>query len=94
MAETSTGKPYKDAPLESNRFLRKFFESVDSSELIWHRDKKNRTIKVLEGNDWMFQYDNSLPFVLEKNKTYTVQAETFHRLIKGTGNLILEIEEE
>lgn len=93
-AEISTGKPYKDFPLEEHRFMRKFFESVDSDELIWHKDKKNRTIKVLEGTDWMLQYDDKLPFVLEQNEVYTIEAETYHRIIKGNGTLILEIEED
>jgi hypothetical protein len=40
------------------------------------------------------QYDDALPIMLEKNKVYFIQAETYHRIIKGNGNLILKIVEE
>lgn len=94
MAETSIGKPYKDTPLDYNSFVRKFFETVDSDELIWHRDKKNRTIKVLEGEGWLIQYEDKLPEEMQKGSVYHIEAESYHRIIKGKGNLILEIREE
>jgi hypothetical protein len=94
VAETSTGKPYKDTPLDYNRFVRKFYHSVESDELIWHRDKKNRTVKVLEGNGWFLQFEDKLPEEMKKNEVYRIEAETYHRIIKGKGNLILEIREE
>jgi len=62
--------------------------------LIWHRDKKNRTIKVLAGNGWLLQHDNKLPEEMKMGEYYNIEAEKYHRLIKGNGNLILEIKEE
>ncbi len=94
MAEISTGKPYKDTPLDEDRFIRKFYHSIDDEELIWHRDKKNRIVKVLEGEGWFLQFEDKLPEEMKRNEEYTITAETYHRIIKGKGNLILEIREE
>ncbi len=93
MVETSTGKPYNDKPLDIGRFLRKFDKNIDPSELIWHRDKRTRIITVMGGEEWKLQYDNQLPITLEKNKQYKIEKESYHRIIKGNGTLVLEIEE-
>ena len=55
MAETSSGNPYTDRGDE-----RIFSEDVEDAELIWHRDKYNREITILEGVDWQLQLDNEL----------------------------------
>ena len=51
-------KPYIDEIqydlFEGRKHLRTF-DNVDSDELIWHRDEKNRTIKVIESKDWKLQ---------------------------------------
>lgn len=94
MAETSTGKPYDDKPLDIGRFLRKFDKDIDDNELIWHRDKRSRVITVMSGEDWKLQFDDLLPVTLKKNKEYKIPKETYHRILKGRGNLILEIREE
>ena len=39
---------------------RTFESSVDGEELVWHRDRQTRTVKVLEGTGWRFQMDNHL----------------------------------
>lgn len=90
MAETSTGKPYKQIHLKEY-ILREFDESVDESELIWHRDKKDRTIRVKGGQGWQLQLDNELPKDLVIGEQYTIPKEEYHRVIKGEDNLILEI---
>ena len=92
MAETSTGKPYKQIHLKEY-ILREFDESVDESELIWHRDKKDRTIRVKGGQGWQLQLDNELPVELVENQIYTIRKEVYHRLIKGEDNLLIEIYE-
>jgi hypothetical protein len=48
----------------------------------------------MSGEDWKLQFDDLLPFILEKNKEYKILKETYHRILKGRGNLILEIREE
>jgi len=87
-------KPYNDIfPLE-NTFIRTFSENVNEEELIWHRDKKNREIKVMDGIGWFLQYDNQLPIQMIIGKTYYIKAEEYHRILRGKNNLILEIKEK
>ena len=83
--------PFVQTKLGENTVLRTFNESVDNSELIWHMDKEDRLITVLESNNWYLQMDNSLPVKLEKNRRYFIPKMTYHRVIKGSGSLILEL---
>jgi hypothetical protein len=86
-------QPYQEI-FSTDYKTRTFFESVDEDELIWHRDRKDRHILVKESNEWYFQFDNELPFVLEQGKTYFIEAMRYHRVIKGRGNLVIEIRED
>ena len=87
-------KPYNDIfPLE-NTFIRTFSENVNEEELIWHRDKKNREIKVMDGIGWFLKYDNQLPIQMIIGKTYYIKAEEYHRILRGKNNLTLEIKEK
>ena len=73
---------------------RTFDSSTDEEELVWHRDKQNRIVKVVEGNGWKFQMDNELPKELKTGDVLYIPKETYHRVIAGSGNLIVEIEEK
>ena len=84
--------PFVQTKLDENRALRTFNESVDNSELIWHMDREDRLITVLESNDWKLQMDNALPVKLEKGRTYFIPKMTYHRVIKGSGSLVLELQ--
>ena len=75
-------------------FERTFDEDVAEEEMVWHRDKRERSIHVLEGKGWKIQFDNELPTELEKGKYYVIPEMDYHRVIKGEGSLILEIEEK
>lgn len=86
--------PYDDKRVDDKKFIRVFEENVDSEELIWHRDKKDRVVRVLEGNSWKLQYDNQLPFEMVENEEYFIEAYQYHRIIKGRNNLVLEILEK
>jgi hypothetical protein len=85
-------KPYIETK-NGNVIKRTFSESVDNSELVWHRDKKDRIVKVLSENDWMIQFDNELPIKMNINEEYYIPKESFHRVIKGNGELVVEITE-
>jgi len=80
--------PFKEI-IENNYYIRLFEEQTDSSEFVWHRDKEDRIIESLHQTDWKFQIDNELPISFEK--TIFIEAEKYHRLIKGTGSLKLKI---
>ena len=85
--------PYKDE-LEGDTKIRTFPEDVGEEELIWHRDKNDRDITILEGAGWQLQMDNKLPVELVKGKLYNINAMEYHRLIKGDGTLKIKIWEK
>ena len=91
--ETFIGNTFTDSFVADNTFIRTFDENVDDGELIWHKDRKDRVIKVIEGVDWKLQKDNQLPMVLEPGTWYYIKKEQYHRLLKGIGKLKLEIQE-
>ena len=74
--------------------VRGFSQSVSQSDLVWHRDRENRTIIVVEGRGWQFQRDNCLPELIREGDRITVSAGEYHRLIKGDSDLIVTIIKE
>ena len=88
---------YKDTILVDQTNFKKFYRTfdytIDPENLVWHRDHKNRVIQVIEGANWYLQFDNELPVELEVGKEYYIPKNHYHRIIKGSGNLILEIKE-
>lgn len=81
--------PFTEMSLGNNQYIREFGTDVDTHELEWHIDREDRTVEVIENNDWQFQLDNNLPILLEE--TIFIPKETYHRVIKGTGNLKVKI---
>ncbi len=84
-------KPYLDIKYRKGSFIRVFFPWLKEKELVWHRDKEDRSVTALFNFSWKFQFDNELPFLLKRE--IFIQKETFHRLIKGKGLLVLKIKE-
>ena len=82
-------KPFREDVISESVVIRTFTPDISESELKWHWDREDRKIEPLNENDWKFQYDNCLPF--EINKEIYVHAGDFHRVIKGTTNLIVKI---
>ena len=80
--------PFKEKT-QKNISIREFSSNVDSSELIWHKDKEDRIVEVIQNSNWMFQMDNELPKLL-KDKLF-IPKETYHRVIKGNGDLVVKI---
>jgi len=99
VAETSFGKspclfPYSETYDKDLNIIKRVFEpNVDSEELVWHRDKKDRIVNVVENNGWQLQYDNELPTELKVGFIYYLKKETYHRVLKGKGKLVVEIKE-
>lgn len=85
--------PYFDENLNNKEFVRSFSKDVLSEELVWHRDKKNRIVTVLEGEGWEIQFDEELPRAIVVGEKITIPAHTFHRIKRGTSDLKLHIEE-
>jgi len=83
-------KPYRQKHFK-NVIIREFGLDIPHTELVWHRDKKDRIVEVLEGDGWEFQYDNELPFTLEKGDMLVIKKETYHRVKKGNSKLVIKI---
>lgn len=83
--------PFEEEKIKDNIFIRTFSVDVDEMDLIWHTDKENRFIKVLEGNGWQFQYDEELPFEMTDGLGFPVMKGQIHRVIKGLGPLKIEL---
>lgn len=86
MVEISSGKPYKDVGV-----IRIFSSDVDGEELVWHRDREDRKITVLEGEGWQFQFNGSLPFELTEGRKFNIPEGMYHRVIKGKTDLVLKV---
>lgn len=86
-------KPYRDRQLKENTFQRIFREHTNEAELVWHRDRKDRTVKVIESAGWKFQADNKLPIELKEGDVINIKAKSYHRIHKGSGSLVVEITE-
>ncbi len=84
-----TGRPYSEKK-EDGYIIREFFHDTPSFEFVWHRDKEDRVVQATQDTDWLFQLDNEVPQRLSKNKLF-IPKETYHRLIKGTGDLVVKI---
>jgi hypothetical protein len=86
-----------DFPFEQDIFdgkiTRTFSPDVDSDELKWHQDLKDRKITVIEDGGWLFQMEDSLPVKLSNAEQFSIPKFVWHRVIKGDGSLIVEIEE-
>lgn len=76
-------KPYIDNKISATKWIRTFKESVTPQELLWHRDETNRIIYVLNHTDWLFQFDNQLPIILEQGMELEIPKDVWHRVIKG-----------
>ena len=83
--------PFEEEKIKDNIFIRTVSVDVDEMDLIWHTDKENRFIKVLEGNGWQFQYDEELPFEMTDGLGFPVMKGQIHRVIKGLGPLKIEL---
>ncbi len=86
---------YKDDKKpENDYFIRTFKQTCSEYDLVWHRDKKDRDIIVLEGEGWSLQKEDEDPIELVKENLYQIKAYQFHRLLKGTTDLKLKIWEK
>lgn len=85
-----TGRPYIEIKKESY-LIREFTQNTPEDEFVWHRDREDRWIESTSKTDWKFQFDNELPVDLPKDKLF-IPKDTYHRLIKGTGDLSIKIQ--
>ena len=73
--------------------IRTFSKDVDPMELVWHQDDEDRTIEILKGKGWCIQRDNMLPRAMKEGETIFITKGEVHRILKGTTNLKIRINE-
>ena len=87
-------KPYTDVALCENSWIRIFdINNAKEQDFVWHRDSRDRKIKVIYGANWYFQYDDSMPINITEGDVLYVEAMEYHRLIMGDTTLALYIQE-
>ena len=84
--------PFEEKQIDQYNFIRTFPADVDEMDLIWHADKENRIITVLEGNGWKFQFDEELPIEMTEGKSISILKGVIHRVIKGNGPLVIKLQ--
>lgn len=83
--------PFIQKEINDNVKIRTFKSDVDSGELMWHRDRENRVVEVIEGNGWKLQLDEKLPIEMKKGEEYLIPEGVYHRTIKGEGDLTIKV---
>jgi len=79
--------PFKERQIDYNCFIRRFSPDTDPMEFVWHRDREDRIIDVIEPGGWKFQFEDQLPITLEKYTRLEIPAGTYHRVIPGPKEL-------
>lgn len=87
-------KPYSDQYI-GGLVRNRIFHDPTPDLYEWHRDRYDREIVVLESGDgWKFQKDHETPFLLYPGVEFEVKALEHHRVIPGSGTLVLQIKED
>ena len=81
--------PYKEEFLGEDIYTRIFPEDIPEEDLKWHWDEEDRIVQPLHPTDWLFQKDNCLP--QKMTESIFIPAGEWHRVIKGTGNLTVQV---
>ena len=84
--------PFEEQQIDSQLFIREFSADVDEMELIWHEDREDRIVSVVEGNGWKFQFDEELPIEMTEGLSISIFKGRIHRVIKGHGQLKIELQ--
>jgi hypothetical protein len=89
----NTPRPYSQRVLRNGTILREFRADTRSEELVWHQDREHRSVRVIKSGGWMLQLEEGLPFPLVEGNTYEIPPRSWHRVVRGPGNLRIEIQE-
>lgn len=82
-----------DEKKDGNKMIRSFDPSMEEHLFKWHFDEDDRYVEVLSGDGWRFQFDNEIPFGIEKGNMIFIPAHVYHRIIPGKNELRVLIEE-
>lgn len=84
--------PFQQEIIEG-KIRRTFFPDTEEDELKWHQDLKDRKVTIVENEGWEFQMENCLPSKLLVAEQIYIPKFVWHRVIKGNGKLVVDIEE-
>ena len=87
--QNTNSKPFVEQKIAESVVIRTFSMNTNEMELKWHWDEEDRIIEALSDNDWQFQFDNCLPEKIYRS--IYIPAGKIHRVIKGSGDLIVKI---
>jgi len=60
--------------------------------LNYHTDLEDRTVTVISGEGWQFQYEGEDPIDMTEDLVIEIPANRSHKIIKGTTDLVVTIE--
>lgn len=88
--------PFKEIVKDERTKTRTFKSDVSNDELVWHRDRKDRQVKIIQSQGWFFQREDELPVSLKPGDVVVIPKETWHRVIRrnNSGDLVVEINED
>ena len=84
-------KPFNEIKISESEVSRVFASSAPEDDLIWHRDREDREITVVNAGGWYFQKENQLPFALKNGDVIFIKKAEYHRVIKGSGALEISV---
>ena len=84
--------PFEQQDISNEIKIRTFSSDTDIGEFTWHRDREDRVVELIEGENWYIQLDNELPKKLVKENKIFIPMGVYHRVIKGEGDLKVKIE--
>ena len=58
----------------------------------YHTDLEARTVTVISGEGWQFQYKDEDPVDMTEGLVIEIPANKAHKIIKGTTDLVVSIE--
>ena len=82
--------PYNEIIISENSSIRGFTSRVDPEELKWHFDAEDRVVELIEETDWLFQFDDELPFTITETPIHIPKGK-YHRVIMGDNDLIVRV---
>jgi hypothetical protein len=88
-----TPRPYRESRSASGSLLREFSGDAHPADLIWHKDREERVVRVIHSQGWQLQLSEGLPFPLVEGNSYRIPARSWHRVIRGDGSLKIAIQE-
>ena len=82
--------PYNELIISDFSSIRGFTNRVNQEELKWHFDEEDRIIELIDETDWMFQFDDELPFLITQSPIFIPKGK-YHRVIAGESDLIIKV---